>query len=649
MLSAYTDIVAEINKSVTALKIKIDNATSKGKAVDFQDKVNVVRLKKVEQVISARIADFGEYAGDTVTSAQKSAIQRGIDAGKELITKALDIAKRDAKGLKPDERLYKIPSKFAEPNMEALNAIIGYTQDGSPVVDVIHRRAGDAADAAITLLRKGIAEGIGTRKLGSMLKKSLYSQQLYPALMLARTETLRAYNTATMENYKANADVLAGWQWDAAINEPGRPPCAACFHLHGKVFEVGSTHEQPPAHPNCRCCAVPVVIVPDEEASVTRSKAEVAGTNQAYNALQGYTTNQKADVLGSQAAAIAYEHEEVTLEDFVTSRYSPNWGTTWGVKSFKQVLDELGSDVAKPIRELVDKTKSEFVKSKPAKSKPKQVDWLTVLPDKWSRCSKSEAVMRINSMLSVDRDYWNKLNEYVDLAKQTGFAKVKKAYDSGVYCVIQPGVSEEQVNHVCEHFLKYIHMLDDNNIPRPMYFDLGYKFERRFGDCLYGVRVHSPCFSDVEDYVTNCSAVKNAQGDVKYLYGNVKYKIGNDYYDAELGNQIPGNAFHISTNTDVPDTALNTLNHEFGHFLTNFFNRPDTIMKGRSYIYKVTEGHKFTPPTYYAATDKLEYLAEMWSIAVDHGASWVPDRDIELFNKFGGLFDAARKAGLISE
>lgn len=116
------------------------------------------------------------------------------------------------------------------------------------------------------------ARGESIRDATDRLMKRMpqvFDGQRYKAERLVRTETMNAYNV-----YQREAIIdLAGKEpgtlarWDAALD--GRS-CAYCRSLDGSVvdlvsgetFRVGRgrrarTHEQPPAHPMCRCVLTP--------------------------------------------------------------------------------------------------------------------------------------------------------------------------------------------------------------------------------------------------------------------------------------------------------------------------------------------------------------------------------------------------------
>jgi SPP1 gp7 family putative phage head morphogenesis protein len=74
--------------------------------------------------------------------------------------------------------------------------------------------------------------------------------------LIARTELLRASNNGALATYQANADVLQGWEWKAAL---GARTCPECGALDGQRFAFGQ-RQPPPLHGRCRCTVLPVLI-----------------------------------------------------------------------------------------------------------------------------------------------------------------------------------------------------------------------------------------------------------------------------------------------------------------------------------------------------------------------------------------------------
>ncbi len=79
--------------------------------------------------------------------------------------------------------------------------------------------------------------------------------------MIARTEIIRSSNLGSLAIYEQNKDVLKGWTWTATNDDR---TCPVCGELDGKTFSFESNRTPPPAHPSCRCSAVPALLDEDK-------------------------------------------------------------------------------------------------------------------------------------------------------------------------------------------------------------------------------------------------------------------------------------------------------------------------------------------------------------------------------------------------
>jgi len=141
-----------------------------------------------------------------------------------------------------------------------VHATLGDTTVDQRVFEVINER-NIAALKGITdemgkrikaQLSEGIVKGEGMKKLAGRLSEAT-AVPLNRARVMARTETMFAFNTAKDEEFKRYG--VAKVEWVAARDER---MCPTCGSYHGKVFPID---ECPPCpnHPNCRCTTIPYI------------------------------------------------------------------------------------------------------------------------------------------------------------------------------------------------------------------------------------------------------------------------------------------------------------------------------------------------------------------------------------------------------
>jgi SPP1 gp7 family putative phage head morphogenesis protein len=123
-----------------------------------------------------------------------------------------------------------------------------------------------------TILGQSMAEGRGPREIARVLNRTItgpsgdlgitdtlgrHIPAKVRAEMLARTEVIRAHHQATIQEYRNwgvyGVKVKAEWQ----TTEDGRV-CDRCSSMNGKEFTLEEIEALIPAHPRCRCVALPV-------------------------------------------------------------------------------------------------------------------------------------------------------------------------------------------------------------------------------------------------------------------------------------------------------------------------------------------------------------------------------------------------------
>ncbi len=106
----------------------------------------------------------------------------------------------------------------------------------------------------INELTDGINRGESIPKLAKRITDSVNGIGIKRATVMARTETLYAFNTAAETRYGQSG--IEKMEWLTAHDER---LCPQCQPLDGVQFRVDSRHERPPLHPQCRCTLLPVI------------------------------------------------------------------------------------------------------------------------------------------------------------------------------------------------------------------------------------------------------------------------------------------------------------------------------------------------------------------------------------------------------
>lgn len=128
-------------------------------------------------------------------------------------------------------------------------------------------------------LSEGTKQGEGIPKLTKRIQEVFAEASTSRAKKIARTEVMKAANSATQAAY-IQSGIIDRNEWLAALDERTDPECVA---LNGEVVPVGKMFSagviKPPLHPNCRCTLVPVfeekVVKPLTKKELKKMKKEV--------------------------------------------------------------------------------------------------------------------------------------------------------------------------------------------------------------------------------------------------------------------------------------------------------------------------------------------------------------------------------------
>lgn len=118
------------------------------------------------------------------------------------------------------------------------------------------------ADGLTTGLARGLAEGKNPRVIARELVKDVANRVdkigITRARTIARTEVIRAHHVATIAEYE-QAERVMGIEIMAEISL-GSNPCNLCIDLrNGGPYSLKEVEGMIPVHPNCVCCALPVM------------------------------------------------------------------------------------------------------------------------------------------------------------------------------------------------------------------------------------------------------------------------------------------------------------------------------------------------------------------------------------------------------
>ncbi len=333
LVRAYGESWKRIKKQLDALLLKMEAAQAAGQDVSLAWLFEQQRLVTLQREVEAEMLRWIDSAEPRIVSLQREAV--------EAAQRTAEAETLAAMGPPPAG----ISITWNRLSREALEDLVGYASNGTPLRLLLDDLGAEASQQVRDALVTGIATGENPRSIARRVRKA-FGGDLVRALRVSRTETMRAYQTAALRNYRANSDVVKGWIWNASVSGKGLTrTCAACWAMHGTKHSLDEEFRD---HPNGRCAPSPW----------TKSWAELGiedmpeepEVESGVDQFAKLTPAEQDKILG-QSAGAAYRAGAVELKDFVAMRSSPEWGTHVQRKSLSGVLGK------KEARQWMAKTK----------------------------------------------------------------------------------------------------------------------------------------------------------------------------------------------------------------------------------------------------------------------------------------------------
>jgi hypothetical protein len=299
--NAVKDDALALSKKMAALKEAGEEITP---AMIYKEQ----RYKEMIQQLDKEVSKYNKQAVGAISEGQRGASLLGINGAQEAILTAVD------------------PSNFNRINIGAVENMIGFAGDGSPLGQLLEDDFGEAAKGLTDELIKGVATGLNPVQTARNMVNGM-GVGLDRSLLIARTETNRAYRMSSTEQYRQSGVVIA-FKRLAARDEA----CLACIVLDGEIYETAEELED---HPNGRCTVVPIIAgEPEPEWE----------TGQEWFAKQPESFQR--EVMGP--GKFELYQQGVPLDVFATKSFSPVWGATPRIPSMKEIFAEFGIEDIQP-------------------------------------------------------------------------------------------------------------------------------------------------------------------------------------------------------------------------------------------------------------------------------------------------------------
>lgn len=223
-----------------------------------------------------------------------------------------------AAGASDGQKLVSLASKVSVSPLIEPAAFTSATLSSGPLADLVAQRAPTSAAAVSDVLVSSVARGVAPATTARRVV-AVANGEFEHAVMVVRTEQMRAYRQATATAFQMN-DQVEGWVWSSRLSDR---TCAACWAMEGTIHPVNETLN---SHPNCMCVAVPTVDGTSDVPLADASFARMSSMTQ-------------MSVLGP-AAYGAYVAGDLRISQMARRTVSPVWGPGLARARLDSVLGE---------------------------------------------------------------------------------------------------------------------------------------------------------------------------------------------------------------------------------------------------------------------------------------------------------------------
>lgn len=301
MAERWLNVERSLEAEIELLARDIAERQARGEAVTIQMIRKMGRYRVIEAQLQEQIAIYNkEYAVTAISYAQRNYALLGLDSAQQAITVSYGPLGR----------------YFERVNISAVENMIGFAGNGAPLNELLRLSYGDAVDGLTQALITGIGLGQGSGQIAAQMADGM-GMGLERALLIARTETMRAYRTSSIEQYRQSG-VVAGFK--RLVNKA--TACLACLALDGESFAVADDFYD---HPRGKCQCVPIV--------------EGVGAPKWQTGQQWFMTltpDEQQRLMGPKKYEL-YKSGKVKFSDFAKVQHNDTWGDSPRVATIKEL------------------------------------------------------------------------------------------------------------------------------------------------------------------------------------------------------------------------------------------------------------------------------------------------------------------------
>jgi hypothetical protein len=316
MVRYYGKVWQDLQPRIRELRQELTRRADAGEEITQSMVWRLERMKAIQAQAEQEMMRYAQFADGTISAGQRESIAAGERDAYELL-RAYYPAGTD------------IPISFAAMPRAAVEAMVGTLADGSPIMELLTEAVEDAAQDFAQTMVSGLASGWNPRRLARELRGK-FGMGLTRSMRVARTEQLRAYRTASDEQYRQSGVVVEKERMAAMATNT----CMACIVLDGKRYPLNQPMDD---HPVGRCSFVPITKtyaqlgIDAPEPDFTRQKGE--------DWFRAQDEGTQRRMMGD-AKWEAWQAGQFALADIPKLTENRTWGDSWTPKGLADLVGE---------------------------------------------------------------------------------------------------------------------------------------------------------------------------------------------------------------------------------------------------------------------------------------------------------------------
>jgi hypothetical protein len=235
MAARWESVEQALEAQIDALTLSIDNAILNGESVSESQLYQMDRYQQLLASLQVELERYETYAAQAISAQQLEFAGLGVENATALM-----------------EAAGALRSTFATLGTGAFENVLALARAGQPLGALLEAAYPAAAQGMTTQLLRGIALGVNPRQTARAMMQEGLTDGLQHVLLVSRDQSLRAWRTASLQQYQESR-VVTGY---ARLCAKGPRTCLACLALDGTVYP---TNVMMPLHAQDRCAMLPQV------------------------------------------------------------------------------------------------------------------------------------------------------------------------------------------------------------------------------------------------------------------------------------------------------------------------------------------------------------------------------------------------------